>query len=214
MLGTITYGVSATNIPAVLIANGLGCRLILIILLSRHRRRQLGGFSWDGKFFYGMCRICFLLCVLETTGFLLDGRQFPGARLLYVFSNTVVLFLAVPLALLWVYFVDYKLFSDRRRFRTVYPFAAIPAGVTCLLTLVNLPCGIFFTVDSSNLYARSPLFFLPWAAVYGYMTAGALLACRCRRQVNKYLFMPVVFFLLPIYLGSLLQLLFYGIALI
>ena len=108
----------------------------------------------------------------------------------------------------------FKLFSDRRRFRTVYPFAAIPAGVTCLLTLVNLPCGIFFTVDSSNLYARSPLFFLPWAAVYGYMTAGALLACRCRRQVNKYLFMPVVFFLLPIYLGSLLQLLFYGIALI
>ena len=183
--------------------------------LAQPAQAQAAGRLLLGReIFYGMCRICFLLCVLETTGFLLDGRQFPGARLLYVFSNTVVLFLAVPLALLWVYFVGYKLFSDRRRFRTVYPFAAIPAGVTCLLTLVNLPCGIFFTVDSSNLYARSPLFFLPWAAVYGYMTAGALLACRCRRQVNKYLFMPVVFFLLPIYLGSLLQLLFYGIALI
>lgn len=72
------YTSASVNMPAVLIANGLGICLMLAILLSRYRRTRTT--SIDGKLFYSMCLLCFILCTVETAGFLLDGQTFFPAR--------------------------------------------------------------------------------------------------------------------------------------
>ena len=204
--------VSQINIPAVLIANGLGACLIVAILLSKRRGVRLA--SYSGRFFYGMCVLCFTLCILETFSFLVDGVQFPGARFLSVFSCAVTLMMSSLLSYLWVCYVDFRLFSDTRRFKTIYVYRAIPAAVIVLMSAANLFFDVFFGVSSDNTYYRTRLFILPWLVVYGYMTYGALLSCRYRRRADKYILMPTFLFLLPVYVGSLIQLLFYGIALI
>ena len=212
MLDIMACGVSQINMPAVLVANGVGCCLTLVILFGK--RRRIRRTSYDGKLFYWMCRFCLSLCVLETAGFLLDGAVFFGARPLNIVINVVILLLALILSFLWVCYVDYKLFSDYRRLITIYPLVSIPAVLLCVLSLSNIFIEVFFGVTQDNTYYRTPLFFIPWVVVYGYMTRGALLSYRYQKQVDKYLFMPVMVFLIPIYVGSLIQLLYYGISLI
>lgn len=212
MLDILDSNILQINVPAILIANGIGTWLMLMILLSRRKRFKM--LSLDGKIFYWMCRLCLTLCVLETFGYLWDGKNFLGARQLLMGINVLILGMGGLLAYLWVCCVDYKLFEDRRRLRKIYPFIAIPGGIICLLAAGNLFVDVFFALDQDNSYQRQPLLLLAYAVAYGYMTYGAVLACYYRKRLDKYLFMPVIAFLMPIYLGSAIQLCSYGISLI
>lgn len=206
------YSLSQINMPAVLVANGLGVCLMLAVLLSKHRRTRMT--SVDGKLFYIMCLLCTILCTSETAGFLLEKRLFSGARQLSILCSVLNLCLAAILSFLWICYVDYRLFQDHVRLKKYYPFAAIPAVLICLAAVCNQFFGIFFWVTEDNVYYRTPLFLLPCAVMYCYITYGAVLSYRYRRQSDKYIFMPVLSFLIPVYLGSIIQLLCYGIALI
>ena len=170
--------------------------------------------SFDGKLFYLMCLLCLTLCMLETISFALDGKLFAGALELAMFLNCLSLALAVTLAFLWVCYVDFRLFRDRHRLHKRYSIVGIPAVLIAVLAFCNLFFNIFFGVTSDNNYYRTPLFLLPCLVIYGYMTYGAILSFRSRSQMDQYLFMPAMSFLVPIYVGSMIQLLNYGIALI
>lgn len=206
------YTSASVNMPAVLIANGLGICLMLAILLSRYRRTRTT--SIDGKLFYSMCLLCFVLCTVETTGFLLEGQTFFPARQLSLLCSAVTLCLAAVLAFLWICYVDYRLFQDHARLEKYYPFAAIPALLICAAAVCNLFSAVFFWVTEDNVYYRTPLFLLPCAVLYCYITYGAVLSYHYRKRSSLYLFMPVLTFLIPVYLGSIIQLTTYGIALI
>ena len=212
MPDVVSYGASQVNIPAVLVANGLGVCLMLTILLTKRRRVRLS--SYDGKLFILMCRICLALCILESVGFLLDGKIFAGDRQINLLINTFVFVASSAIAYLWICYVDFKLLENHERLRRIYSFAAIPLLIICGLTVANLFEEVFFGVTQDNVYYRTPLVWIPYAVVYGYMTYGAVLAYIYRKRTSKYLFMPVVAFLIPIYLGSIIQLLCYGLALI
>lgn len=212
MPGLAVCRVSPVNLPAVLIANGLGACLILAILLGR--RPHTRSFSCDSRLFYWMCRLCLALCLLETAGFLLDGKTFAGARLLALWVNVILYILSIALSFFWLCYVDYRLFEERRQRRRHYSLAAIPAGLISLMAVANLFFDVFFAISPDNVYTRTPLFLFPYVVNFGYLISGEALAFRFRKRVDKYLFMPVLFFLLPIYLGGLIQLFCYGVALI
>ena len=122
---------------------------------------------------------------------MLDGQAFAGARALSIFLNAAIFFSSVTMSYLWICYVDFNLLESHERLKRIYPIAAIPAAAICILILVNLFADVFFGVTDANVYYRTPLFWLPYAVVYGYMLYGAILVCLYRKRSNKYLFMPV-----------------------
>ena len=200
------------NLPAILIANGLGICLLLVLLFSkRHPARPR---TLDGRLFYGMCWLNLALCVVETLSFMLDGALFWGARALAILANCLLFFLNAVFSFAWVCYVDYKLCGSTARLRRMIPRLAAPAAILCLLAFANLFFPVFFEISPENIYTRRPLVLINYLVTYFYLTCGAVLVWRQQKKLQKYLFMPVLLFLLPIYLGSLLQLFHYGIALI
>ena len=160
-----------------------------------------------------MCRLCFVLCILETCGFVLEGKLFLGARQMALVCSAAILMLAAGLAYIWVCYVDSKLFPERRQTRLNCPLAAVPAVLVVLMALANLFFPLFFGITPSNYY-RGGLFLLPWIVVYGYMAWGASWTYRYQRKADKHLFIPVMTFLIPVYLAGLVQLFCYGISII
>ena len=78
----------AINLPAILVANGVGISLMVILMFSG--RKRIRAVSLDSKIFHWMCRLCLLLCLLESISFLIDGKLFPGARLCIILSNVAI----------------------------------------------------------------------------------------------------------------------------
>ncbi len=200
------------DLPSVLIANAIGVALMIILLISN--RLNARNVFFDEKIFELMALLTMLLCICEAGGFVLDGRMFPGARLLSVFLNTILFVVDIFFAFIWTVYVDYKLFEDFSRIRKIYPFVAIPALIIIFMSASNFITGIFFTVNEANVYQRSDWVFLPYLVTYGYLIYGMALVYICRRKLKKYIFLPAIIFLIPVFIGSFLQLCFYGLSLI
>lgn len=212
MLSIFDRNLLPTNLTAILVANGVGICLMLVVLFGSRRRLRMVSVCW--QMFHWMCWSCLILCLLETAAFLLDGQQFAGARHLALTCNTVAQMLAVLVGFLWTCFVDYKLLGDLERLKKRGRILIIPALLICVLLVCNLFADVFFGLDDNNIYYRTSLFAVPWVVVYGYMAYSAVLSYRHRKRVDQYLFMPILIFLLPVYVGSLLQMFFYGISLV
>lgn len=206
-------GVAALiDLSAVCVANGLGAALMLTLLLSN--RAIPHNVFLDDKLFNVMCRITLCLCVLETAAFWIDGKIFPGAVLLSRLLNALLLVSASAFTLLWVLYVDYKLFGSADRLRRIIRPLCVPPLVLCLLAALNIFIDVFFTVTPGNVYVRTPLFYGLCVIAYSYLLLGAGIVLYYQRRVGKYLFMPVMVFLGPIFLGTIVQMCCYGIALI
>lgn len=198
------------NFPAVYIANGTAMLLLLVISLSYIKPLRHGLF--EEKIFYAMILLNILQCFLESAGFYVDGKMFDGYRTLSIVINSIVFINSVVFAFIWTVYVDYKMFTDMKRIKRLYPYVAIPAMLTIIGCLINIVTPVFFVIDESNVYHRTDLFIIPYAVSYFYLAYGVVLSYWYRKKVHKYLFFPAVLFMIPIILGSLLQFFFYGYA--
>lgn len=200
------------NLPAIFVANGLGTALMITLILSNPQKTR--NVFLDEKIFFIMCNLTLALCLTETATFCIDGKMFAGAVFLNRLLNAIIFTADSIFSFLWTVYVDYKLFGQTERLKKIYPFVAIPAAIVCLLAISNIFIDVFFTVSADNVYARTPFAIVSYLVTYGYLMSGAILVFISRKKIGKYMFMPVIVFLAPIFIGSLIQLLFYGIALI
>lgn len=200
------------NMPAILIPNLIGIALMCILLLNRrfHTRTHF----LDDRIFGYMIAINLFQCVGEPLSFLLDGQHFFLAWPLSLLLNTCLYVNVLLFSYLWVIYIDYKLLGLPDRIRRVYPLLAIPALVMIALLIVNLFTGIFFSISSENVYTRSPSVSGFYAVVYFYLIYSIVFVYLHRRQIRKYFFFPVVLFLAPVFIGSISQLLHYGLSLL
>lgn len=200
------------NLQAVFIANAIGAALMLVLIINN--RINMRNVFLDERLFSLMPYLTLVQCAVETLSFVVDGRSFPGAHVLLVISNVTLYVVNISFAFVWTMYADYKVFEDLHRLRRRYPFVAIPALVVIVMSLLNLFTDVFFTVSPQNVYERTSLYLIPYAVTYGYLMYGAVLVLRSARRAKKYLFLPVATFLTPVFLGSLAQLLCYGISLV
>lgn len=198
------------NIPAVLIANGTAVALLTVVLLSSGKTVHSGLF--DHKLFLMalFCSMC--QSVAETASFLIDGH--PGLQGLNLGINVFLYSNNIVFAFIWTLYADYKLFSDIGRLKRVYRFVAIPALIVLAGTILNLFTPVFFWITAQNVYERTALYIIPVLITYFYMAYGVILVFFHRDKVKRYLFMPVVIFITPIFIGTLLQFCFYGYSLV
>ena len=200
------------NLQAVLISNGVGITLMIVLLISN--RLNARHVFFDEKIFCAMAYLTLALCLLETGTFLLDGRTFFLARTLNRVTNTLLFVADVFFAFIWTVYVDYKLFEDLNHVRKSILLTVWPGALSVLLGLANLFTDIFFTISPDNVYQRTSLVVIAYIVTYGYLIYSAVLVYLTRRKLRRYLFLPVIIFLTPIFIGSLLQFLFYGLSLI
>ena len=185
--------------------------MLTLILSNPQKTRNV---FLDEKIYSIMCNLTLGLCVVETLTFCIDGQTFFGAIFLNRVLNALLFVTNSVFSFLWTVYVDYKLFGQVDRLKKIYPYVAIPAAMVSLMGILNIFIDIFFTVTPDNVYLRTPIAVISYLTTYGYLMAGAIMVFIFHKKIGKYLFMPVIVFLMPIFIGSLLQMLYYGIALI
>lgn len=199
------------NIPEVLVANCTGATIAIFVFLLRVRNsetKQLGAWLYDG-----ILAAVLAAQVTETISFLIDGQMFPGARALQYFTNTVCSGASVFVGFAWCLFVDFRLYRSTRRLRKMFFRLGIPFLIVLLLLVVNLfGTGLLFRISDENVYSRGSLNFLFYALLTVYYSESIALVYRAKRSGISVEFFPVLYFVLPCVVGTIVQGLFYGIA--
>lgn len=198
------------NYAEVLVANGTGILLMFLIMHYGNNIFRVGLLA--DKLYYGMVWLTIALCVVETATFLIDGKQFAGARFTAFMLNELLYTMNILFGFLWILFADAKVYSENKLLKKRFIPMILPLLVMLLLLIANIFNGWIFEISEENVYSRNFLFVFDYAVTYSYLLAGAGILYKNRSSTKRYTYLPVLLFILPVVIGSLLQFLFYGIA--
>ena len=190
-----------------------GVRISWLMLLVCSRRNIRRGDPAE-RIFGWMMWLTAALCAMEMLSFIIDGKQFFGARPLIYAVNSLLYSVNVMFVYLWVQYIDYKLFEDTSRLKKRNILLAAPGLAVLIMVLVNLFTPVIFTVSPDNVYSRTPLTIFTFAVSFFYLAYSELVIYTNRNNAQRYLFLPSVIFILPILVCSVIQMLFYGISII
>ncbi len=200
------------DLQAVICTNAVAIAVVLMLWVTTRTRVHEEIIS--ERLYRAMLLITMLQCLVETLSFVVDKQQFAGARLLALLLNSYLFGANIFFAFIWTVYVDYRLFRSVRRLRKYYPFIGIPALLIAFGAFLNLFFPVFFEISPENVYSRTGLAILTFITTYLYLMYSLWLVYHWRKNVDQYIALPVAICLVPVLIGSLIQLIWMGFSLI
>ena len=199
------------QIDTIVYCNMIGFVLLAMLLISSHEFANKN--KIENKMLFKMVYIIMGACLAETIGFFIDGMMFPGSRFIYMFLNTYLYVATTLYPVLWIQFVDWKIYGSIEKNREIKKIIAVPLCILWILILLNIRYGFFFQLSKDNYYSRGEFFWIALGAPYVYLVISVSMVVLGRKH-NRYLFFPVWLFVAPIFIAGLVQTIFYGISVI
>lgn len=199
------------DLRSIYTSNGAGVA-ILLVLLYVSRTKALSRRTED-KVFWFMLLGVMVGCCMEALSYAIDGRLFPGARLLNYVANTYLYSMNLMLPFCVLTYVDLELYGDPKRIWRCYkPQVIIGAGMLTA-TLISLFIPITYYITDANVYERRPFSYVYFVVIFYYCISALLLTRRYERENGAKAFLNIGVFLMPIFVGTALQFMFYGMSL-
>ena len=199
------------NLQAIWLANIVGFILIAFLFISRFITRSRA--QSEEKIFSTMMWISMIACLVEPLTFWVDGK--PGAfnHWFNLLGNTYLYFANGYGSFLFCLYVDRSLYHDKARIKRIYPKFFVFSGTLLATLFLNIFFGYYFYVDESNVYHRQPLIYVLYIYLIICVCVSIMIVYVHRFRYGKKAFFPIFMFLGPILVGSVLQMIFYGISL-
>lgn len=199
------------NIPEILVANGTGAFLVLFLLLYRIRIAQTNQF--DEKAYNFMLIVTFIATINETLSFIIDAHPGFIFHILQYISNTISSASSGIIGYCWCLFVEYHIHRNFKRIKKKSRILAVPLIIATILIFINLlGTGIIFDISKENVYTRGPMNFILYIFVFVYYIESIYTVQKAKNDSILVEFFPIYYFVVPCMIGTIIQGLFFGIA--
>lgn len=199
------------NLTAVVIADGFGAALSLIMLGAHIWARNKS--NAEVRLFRMMLLTSFLSCMADISVFLFDGKPGLYIYILLFIGNTWLFASNVLLGALWIMSVVTHI-SGKGLPRGQKIFVEILAVIGIAFLIVNLFSPIVFNIDDKNVYSRGPLYWLYIFFELLIIVDSIIVYFSYRKKSPEARHFPLWQFIIPIMIGSTIQSIVYGISLI
>lgn len=180
--------------------------IMLYYVLGQGGRRQA-----QDSLFVALLFCALFMVIVEFGIDLVSGRTFSGSRIILTFS-VFGLYMGNPLlAALYLLYLDQLRKGWVRIPHGIGIAAFVPFALCFILCFLSLFNGKIFSIDAGNIYGRGPYFHVITLIAYGGMSVGFAYLLLFRDSFKHRDFSLFLFFPLPTIIGSLLQLMFFGI---
>lgn len=196
------------SIDGVLIINGYS--IILLLILSVYSIRKFKKRTFKHTLYLMMAQMTILMIIIDTLG-RFDGRPETFYPLVNHLGNFIIFFLNPILPSLWLLYVHNQIFyNDEKTKKFINPLIFIFLLNTSMV-IANLFYGFLYHIDSGNIYHRGPLYILSVSNTFILLVAAYTFLIIYRKKIEKRYYFSLMFFAIPPVIGTLLQILTYGI---
>ena len=201
----------SVNIAEILVANCSGMAIVTLMLLVRRSINEARRAS--ERIYIYLLAATLAGLFMETVSFIIDGKQFFGCVALQYLSNTVSTGATVLVGLFWCLFANYRIFRNEKQLKSALFHLSMPFLIVSLILFINLfGTEIIFGVSENNTYFRGPLNIIVYIALFYYYTESIIMILRSKKRGISVKFFPVHLFVAPCVIGTVIQGIFYGIA--
>ncbi|MBQ9043686.1 MAG: GGDEF domain-containing protein [Eggerthellaceae bacterium] len=199
------------NYESILITNAIGLALLACLLVSSYMTRDRRGL--DDRLFTVITLTCAGSCIFEPLSWFADGNPEPWAFFLNYLGNAYCYIASCVTPYLWVLYVDTRLHKGTTRIRNWHPVVGIPVAIVVLLNIGNLFGQYMFTISDVNVYSRLPLSYINYVMMFAQFFYSIWLKHDYQRKHGRVRFFPMAMFLVPIFVGAVVQALMFGVSL-
>ena len=199
------------DLRSIYVSNSIG--VVILLILWYVSRTKISGRRLEDRIRFFMVFGVMLGCVMEMFSYTIDGKVFPGARLLNYIANTYLFTVNLLLPFSLLVYVDLGLYGDLSRIRKKYKPQITVCIVMLAATILNLFVPISYVITEQNTYVRRPFSYVYYFVILYYCISAIFLTRRYEKGNGAKTFFNVNLFLLPILIGAGLQFLFYGLSL-
>ncbi len=199
------------DLRSVYIPNCVG--IVILFILYYVSRTKNSRRRTEDKIHLLMVFGVMLGCFLEMFAYTIDGRTFPGARILNYAANTYLYTVNLLLPFCLLVYVDLGLYGDVNRIWKKYKPQIIIGAAMLAVDILNFFVPISFYISELNVYERKPFSYVYYAVILFYCISAGLVTRRYEKENGARAFFSVKMFLVPILAGAGLQFLVYGLSL-
>lgn len=183
--------------------------ILLIMYLDAHSRLERKFTLYN--FFMKLVLLNMTLIMIDLSTWIVDGLSGIIGNIA-VYATNFLLFAIEPMGLaLWILYANYLVFHDETRIAKLKKLLFIPLTTNFLLSITSLSTGWFFTVDQFNFYHRGNFYWVHLLLCVILLLSPFLFIFKNRKKIPKKHFFSLLFFIIPISVGTTLQVLFYGV---
>ena len=192
--------------------NGFALAVLLMIFIGVWRRSA--DYPPDQKIFLGMLASNALLLVFDTAMWAFAGQSSAFAMLLHPLATSLYFMLQPLPCILWLVYADLQINRRTVRKKAFYVVIAVPTAINALLSASSYWTGIMFRIHADNTYSRSFGLYISLSICYFYLVVVVAMLIRGRKLIRREEYGPLLLFILPPSLGALIQVFYFGVALV
>lgn len=186
-----------------------GAAVLIAIILLLTSRMTGQNKSLSDRIFKLIIYIAIFGAVMDYLSVWIDGTSFPHSVPLFYIINSLMFPNAQIISYLWILYVYVYITNATKPEKLRFFLFSLPLLITIILLLSNYYTGIFFTMDENHYYIRGPLGALGFIIGGIYMIITIIMSLVSNRSREDYLFFPIFNFMIPAFLGTLTQMMFY-----
>jgi len=198
------------NLESIYVANIIGIVLIGVLIVCNLWRFQSK--SRANRNLLMMMFLALISCIADPISYTMKGLPGTFPKVL-VYATSTYLFAANMLAVFfWVRFLSFHLNGGMsRRSGTILNFVV---GIGLALLFVNFFVPVVFYIDENNLYSRTNLYFVYLVIDYMLVINSLVTYYKSKAKGGFLKFFPIWVYIVPIFIGGVIQSLFYGISVV
>ena len=175
---------------------------VLLLLLSErfHNRKNV-----SLRIFYLLSLCLMATCVMSFVCHAMLRQTAPWCHVLAIACRTLWELLAMAIILLWIAYVETKLYGEKKQFSPAQKLVLLPFAVFAVLLIVNLFTGILFRYTADNQCETKWPYNLLLLTEVIYFLSPLIRVKDFDRNASKARFLRVLPMLLPVGLGVSVQ---------
>lgn len=198
------------NLTEIVVANGVGAALIMMLHLSRAKYQKT---KTNGeKLFDILLLITLCANIAEIICFLIDGKSFPFSRALLYFVNAFCVGATVVVGYIWCLYAVFRIYRNWISVKKNAVWLGIPMIIILILLFADLfGAAILFEITPENIYIRGKYCLAVYFLLACFYSYSVIITFRSWKKMPYVQFFPVLYFIVPCVVGTIIQGLFYGI---
>ncbi len=185
--------------------------LIILMVIYSYTYNRMEKANIHYKLYMALIKINMMMIVIDILGWAFNGS--PGSvNMLLNIGFNLLLYVLVPVGpMFWVLYTFSQVAYNEDKYKRMKKHLFLTFIIHSALCVSSLFNGIFFTVDPQNMYSRGDYYWLHVLFCYSFLIYSLIYIAANRERLDKKYYYSMLVFALPISIGGMLQVLFYGV---
>ncbi|MFA7637240.1 MAG: GGDEF domain-containing protein [Monoglobales bacterium] len=169
----------------------------------------------DQRIFNSLIVTIIVVTLIDGFSWYIDNKTFILAYELNKITNALLYAISPLCGLVWAVFVDFKIYKDEKRLKTLIAYALIPFVINFLASMSSIFHKVYFTVNQNNLFERNePFSFFPFLLAILYGLYSIIITVKNQKNISRKNFYPILSYMFIPMICTFIQATWYGLSLV